>query len=392
MTTAALPSHDLRSLLEYRADCCLSLFLPTHRGGPGIQQDAIRLKNLLRDAADRLSERGLSRLAIDELLAPARGLLDERELQRDAADGLALFLAPDYFQARRVPLALEERIEIGREFEIRPLLPLLVGDGRFYLLALSQNANQLYEATRDSIRAVDTPGMPKSLAEALRFDDPERQLQFHTRTGAPRTGGRRSAMFHGQGVGVDDDESNLLRYCQQIDRALANALAEERAPLVVASVDHEQAMYREVSSYPFILARGIAGNPELKSPEELLREAWPIVEPELRRDVERARERFGDLSATALASTSVEEIVPAGAIGRVETLFVDRAAEVRGRFDEAAGRVERVGGNDDESLDLLDLAARRTLARGGVRYALEPVSEAAAARTNQSGRGPLDVD
>lgn len=44
-------------------------------------------------------------------------------------------------------------------------------------------------------------GIPKNLAEALEYDDPEKQLQFHTRT--PAGAQKRSAVFHGHGAGTE---------------------------------------------------------------------------------------------------------------------------------------------------------------------------------------------
>jgi hypothetical protein len=52
------------------------------------------------------------------------------------------------------------------------------------------------------------PGLedvPTSIAEALKYDDPEKNLQFHTGT-TGGGGGERSAMFHGQGAGNDEQE------------------------------------------------------------------------------------------------------------------------------------------------------------------------------------------
>jgi len=43
----------------------------------------------------------------------------------------------------------------------------------------------------------------------LKYDAPEKQLQFHTRT--PPAMGRRSAMFHGHGGGIDESKEDLRR-------------------------------------------------------------------------------------------------------------------------------------------------------------------------------------
>ena len=60
--------------------------------------------------------------------------------------------------------------------------------------------------------------MPKSLAEALQFDDPEQQLQYHT--GAPHGVGRQAAVYHGQGGAKETAKEDILEYFRQIDQGL----------------------------------------------------------------------------------------------------------------------------------------------------------------------------
>jgi hypothetical protein len=53
---------DLEALVERQAGPCVSIYQPTHRAGPDTrryaQQDPIRLKNLLREAGQRLATGG----------------------------------------------------------------------------------------------------------------------------------------------------------------------------------------------------------------------------------------------------------------------------------------------------------------------------------------------
>ncbi|MGC9335283.1 MAG: hypothetical protein ACP5JJ_14105, partial [Anaerolineae bacterium] len=48
----------------------VSIYMPTHRTGDEIQQDPIRLKNLLTEAEERLSAEGLRRPDIASILKP----------------------------------------------------------------------------------------------------------------------------------------------------------------------------------------------------------------------------------------------------------------------------------------------------------------------------------
>jgi hypothetical protein len=232
---------------------------------------------------------------------------------------------------------------------------MLAPDGRFYVLALSQNRVRLLEGTRRTVNEVDLEGVPQSLAEALRYDDPEPQLQFHTGTRAPGgRGGERPGVFHGQGVGHDDAKTDILRYFHQVDHGLRDWLGASQAPLVLAGVEYLHPLYREANSYPHLINGGIKGNPEDLRPEELQAQAWDIVRPIIVATREAAAERFRRLAGAAdpQASDDLKEIVPAAHYGRVETLFVLLGRKQWGTFEPASGevRLDSAPGPDREDL------------------------------------------
>lgn len=373
MTTRFLPRDELQDLLEHRGDRCVSVYLPTHRVGDDIKQDPIRLKNLLAEAEKRLTDAGLRNTEAQELLERARALIDDEEFWQHQREGLALFLTPDDFRTYSLPLSFDPLVTVGEWFEVKPLLPLLALGDRFYILALSANQARLLEATRHSVIEIDVPGMPRSQAEALSHDDRESELQFHTGTGAEVVRGTRSAIFHGQGTGTDTHKLDLFRYFQRIDRALADFLADENAPLVLAAVDYEQPLYREANHYPHLLSKAIDGNPEQIAAEELRDRAWKLVEPSFREAEREAKARLGELRGTGRAAEDLEQVVQAAYWGQIDTLFVERGQHVWGHFDADANRVQVSDKDEPEpgDYDLLDLAARRTLAKGGTVFALK---------------------
>ena len=214
---ALLTRGELRKLIEAHERPCVSLYIPTERAGRRTRENPIRFKNVVNAARDALEQSGLRTAEVEDLLAPARELIQDSDFWRHQADGLAAFAGPGRFFSYRLPLHVEELSVVGEHFHIKPLLPFFSRDGRFYVLALSQNAVRVLEGTHWSVRHLDVRGMPRDLAEALRFDVQERHLQFHTGTGAVRAGGTHAAVFHGQGVGTDDDKVRIREYFRQID-------------------------------------------------------------------------------------------------------------------------------------------------------------------------------
>ncbi len=247
--------EELKTLLGEQQGPCLSLFMPTFRTGTESQQNQIRLKNLLRGAEEKVLAAGLRPQEVKEFLEPALTLTTNVLFWRRQSDGLALFRSRDLFRTFTLPEVFDEALTVGERFHVRPLLPLLQEDRRFYILALSQKELRLLEGTRQNVREIEIESVPKSLAEALQYDESEKQVRF--RTGSPGGGGM--AMVSGHGGVAEDAKDNLLKYFRMIDRALHELIEDERAPLVLAGVDYLFPIYREVNTFPRLIEGGIAG-------------------------------------------------------------------------------------------------------------------------------------
>lgn len=365
-----LSRGELQTLMQRREGPCVSIYLPTHVAGLEIKQDPIRLKNLLNQTQTRLVDFGLRAPEARALLEPGFELLPQSEYWSHQSQGLAIFLSPDEFYSYRLPIEFPELALVAACFQLKPLFPLFIGDGRFYLLALAQGGLRLFQGSRHHIAQIELASLPKDLADALRYDEQVAQLQFHTR--APQHGGERDAVFHGQGVGIDDSKDRILRYFQQTDRALQEILHNERAPLVLAGVEYLLPLYDEANSYPHLIAGGVAGNPEGLRPEQLHAQAWRIVEPQFARAEDEARSRYREAAGTGLTTNQLQDVVPAANEGRVDTLFVALGVQRWGRFDVDTRELELHLDPYPQNEDLLNYAAVETYRNGGTVYAVAP--------------------
>jgi hypothetical protein len=364
--------------------------MPTHRAGQEIQQDPIRLKNLLTEAEERLLAAGLRRSEVEERLAPARALVQNVDFWQHQAEGLAILIGRDLFRTYRLPrLSTDESaseltpefgplVFVGERFHVKPLLPVLSGGGHFYLLALSLGQVRLYEGARWDIEEVDLAEGPESLQEALRYDDPERQLQFHTSTREPGGVGQRPATFHGQGI-EDDEKENILRFFHRLDAALQPALADGE-PLLLAGVEYLLPLYREANSYAHLVEEAVEVDPEALGSQELHERAWRILEPRFAAGQREAAARYEALAGAGSerASDALEQVVPAAYRARVDALFLAAGMQRWGAFDADANTVHVRGGEAPGAKgapgeeDLLDFAAIHTLLNGGDVYLVAP--------------------
>jgi hypothetical protein len=366
---------DLEGLARKKDGWHVSIFLPTHRAGAEIEEDRIRLRNLLVQAEKELVVAGERTSSARELLQPASSLLQDYQFWRYLSEGLAIFVSREFFRRYRLPQRFTPLAVVAERFHIKPLMPLLSGDGQFYVLALSQQQVRLLQGTRYSVDEVSLDDVPQGLPEALKFNDPERQLQFHTGTRYPGAIGDRPAQFHGQGVGQGtDSKTDILRYFHQVDEGLRGLLAGERAPMVLAGVDYLLPLYRQASNYPRLVGEGLAGNPDELSAQELHKKAWHVVRPIFLQEKEEEVATYQALACAGRdrASADLAEVVPAAHFGRVGVLFVALGIQKWGSFDRQTNAVEVHAQQEPGDEDLLDLAAVQTLLCGGTIYAVDP--------------------
>ena len=271
------PFHSKTSTIinHRRIGPCISLYSETQRGKhPG---NRIGWRHRLEDAADQLEDLERSPTEIAKLLGPGYELLDDEGFWEQASDGIAGFMAPNFFKVFRLPLELPNLTVVGNHFHVKPLLPWVLGDGRFYILALGRNEVRLLEGSTHAFHSLHPGCMPTHM------DEVGEGSTLHTYPGSASQ--MMTAVFRGHGVGIDDRKDDLLLYFQKVARALRPILGNERVPLVLASIAYLVPIFQEATDYSFVHSEALLGNPDQLSDEaharprfnpdrSILRTAW----------------------------------------------------------------------------------------------------------------------
>lgn len=358
-----LTTKEMQQLVREESDLGVTLMLPTHPQGS--EEDRIKLKNLLTKTQENLEATGMRSANARDFLNPIRRFLDDTLFWKHQSQGLAFFLSDKGLRHYRLPMTFTEIVTIGKHFHVKPLLPLVTGNGRFFVLAISQNQIRLLQGTAFSVEEIDVKGAPKNLAEALKFDEKYEPLNYHTR---PTSGGGWGAIFSGQGVGIDDAKDDLLRYFQMVDRGLHDLLREEHAPLILASVEYLQPIYQQANKYAHLLKEGITGSPDRLSNKELHQRAWQLVEPLFNKAKTQALAQYNQVAGTGRTTHDLERTLQCAYEGSLETLFIAQDRECWGNFDAEAEMVTLLDTFAPGAEDLLNLSALHTLRHGGSVY------------------------
>lgn len=358
-----IPNHDFFMLMKSSDAHCVSVYIPTSPDGNTVKngQQQLVLKNRLKVLRSDLREYGLEEQQAREYLEPIEQLIEDHSFWRHQSEGLALFLNSRGLVAYQLPLQPEEFAYVSDHFYLLPLMPLLTGNGTFYILALNQQEVKLFEANRYSLTEQDISDLaPEKLEDAVGSDFHQKSLQF--RTGQ---GGEAGAIFHGHGSAKDVRGREVEKFIRAVDKGLMQFLRDKSEPLLLACDDQYYPVYKKITDYPYLFNRHIRSNPGDAKPEELHEKAWMLIEEYFQTEKKEKIKETQDLSATGKTSPDLDEIIIAAIDGRIDTLFVRKGNDRFGLYDMVNRSLIIDREMKPYHASLYNMAAVHTLLAGG---------------------------
>jgi hypothetical protein len=364
----------------------VSLYLPADHLGIRTDADRIRLRNLAKQARERLITDGVAQAQADSLLAAALDLAADDSAWPGGPHALAHFSDAQGAETLWLDTTMPELAVMGDRFYLRPLYCALHDEPPVWALAIDSNRTRLFRLDRTSVEEVELPaGTPISMADETRYDQGEESLQYHTIPGATPQGvtGPGAAMFHGHGGAKDADKVQRERFMQELGRGVTERIgAESSEPLVLMGVDYLIEDFRATSAYAHVVPEQVQGATDYLSPADVQRAVLSALAPRFVRLRQADVNEYLALAGTGRISSDAGEIVAAAAAGRVKTLMIDDGEGPWGYFDRSDFTVTHLcparprylrdtpaapeGADALEcGWDLIDLAAAETLRHGG---------------------------
>jgi peptide chain release factor subunit 1 len=347
----------LRELAGFRAEkgCAISVYVDLDPSvSPTAGDAAARINSLLTEgtqraeAANELTHEQREALRSD--LGRIREFFDA-DFDRDGARGVAVFSAglDNVWRTLRLTEAVADRIAIGREFYLAPLVPFVSrGDGALVAVVGRERGN-VYMLRGGRLEEV-----------ADQFDEqPGRHMQ----------GGWSQARYQRHIEALVHE--HLKDVAEQLDRRVRR---QQSPRIVVVAGEETRAELDDVFSNEVKGAIVGWGQAEAHAtPADLLEVARPILEEWYARQEHEAAERWREESGRGgRASAGWAETLEAASDGRVELLLfhegTDRVAwqcPKCGRVSADGGACPLDGTRMEERDDGLNLAVHQTLAHGG---------------------------
>jgi len=361
-------ASDVRRLLDHREQPCVSVYMTTDAFRSGGQADRTRLRQLLRQAAQKLGQRH-PRRDVERLLLPLAERVTAAWPPRGR--GIALLASPTMSLGLELPVPVPDVAVVASTFHTKPLVSYLDRNRHFYLLTLSERVVRLLEGTAEQLTDVTAAAIPEPLRSA---SEPDRG-RAEPYAGVHGAAGGRAMARRGQDEPLQARKARLRRWFSAVERAVVSHMRETEAPLVLAGVRTHQALFRSLSGYAWILERGLDGNVDRLTERELHERAWPILLEEQAELEREAATHYRTSRAAGRATDVLTEAILAAGSGRVRLLLHQEGSHLWGRMDPDTGAfVLRAGAADTRpgDSDLIDDLCELTLARGGHVLEMSP--------------------
>lgn len=368
---AVFTKNDFKELAEIKKETCISIYIPTHRGGQEVldDKDRIKFKTQYQEVEKYLEKNGKKPREIEALLKHAKELEKDDKFWRHQSDGLAFFSTEGFSKHYTLPVRFEASHYVGKRFHLRSLTPLLNENNLFYILNISRSNAQLFEAKERSIAELNLKDYgPTSIEEVSRLDNPQDQIQQHS-----GGGNTERAMTHGHGEGKDISHRLLKNFVSRLDDAIMEILSDcSKKPLVLAGVDDMIGHYREASNYPNIYEKTIRGNHDRTDMTTLHEKTVKILQPYFEEVKNEQKKNFKALQGTGKAESNVANVVKSSVEGMVDHLFIANKKEVWGNYLKDKHEVSTSESKKDGEEELLNYAAIQTILKGGNVYLVDP--------------------
>lgn len=224
---------QIARLAAERSTACVTISLNTHRTHPDNLKDGIELKNLCKDAENRLLGE-FDKKSIQSLLQRLQELPEKVDVNRNL-DSLHVFLSNETQELVRSPFRTpESRVQINDNFAVRPLIKAFTRTNSYLIMVLGQSGVHLYEAENDAIQA-----------EVQNGDFPIGENPYYLTDKEKKSDAKK----------VDDQ---VREYLNIVDKALVRAHLDTGLDCVVVCTQDNYDRLRQVADKPSVYLGHVA--------------------------------------------------------------------------------------------------------------------------------------
>lgn len=289
--------EQLQKLETEKNTPCVTISLNTYRTHPDNSQDQIVLKNLIKEAEERIiNEYGKRPVA--QLLEKIKTVSEEIDVNYNL-DSLHIFLSNDTQEIVKSSWKTNKNgVHISDRFAIRSLIKNYNRSENYLVMLLSQSGVQLFEAVNEDI------------VEEVRNDDFPFSENRHYNTHSDKG----SDSKH-----LDD----LVReFLNKVDKALIKVHNETEMKCVVIATEDNYSRLQQVADKPSIYLGFDNINYNNVETHHISKQSWKLVKEQQKQRRTETISEMHEAVAQGKVLTDLQEIYQASIDGRGELLIV----------------------------------------------------------------------
>ncbi|NBE56739.1 baeRF3 domain-containing protein [Streptomyces boluensis] len=339
----ALTPAVLAGLRKPRPYPAVSVVLPTHRRQPDNAQDALRLDNLVAEAARQLeADPAVTRARAEDVLGRLRSAVVELD-PGQAREGLVLFAAPGEQQTWVLCRDVPERVVLGDTFLTRNLVAADAALRPYRVLTVAADRVALWDGQGDDLTAHDDHGFPRT--RSLEDPDVERKEQVGDIPSAYR-------------------DERTRQFFREAGTALAELAAAEARPLYVIGEPAALTLLAEVGSAVRAGVQIPHGGLGHASATAVAQAVAPARAETAERAAAAAHDKLDAARGHKTYAAGLDEVWHAATSGRVELLVVEEHFRASVRVGEDHLTPSEPG-DLDAVHDIVDDVVESVLETGG---------------------------
>ncbi len=275
----------------------MTILLNTHRTSPDNEKDAIVLKNLVKEAEERLlatEDKRKARKLIERLNDLVSGIKHTYNIE-----SLALFVNEDVAEYMRLPVAVQNRVIIDETFATRDLIRAIHLETNYYILVLSQQKARLIEAFNDKVVREISGNFPlENEQQSTEREDLSISSKYTRR---------------------------LAEFFNRVDKEVHRIWKDDPLPVLIGTDTSNHQEYLNVADNKGIYLDVPPTNFQENDPSHAIASsAWELLEGKVRKRNQSRRDELKKAVGQNKFLSDVNEIWRSIKQGRVQTLFVEK--------------------------------------------------------------------
>lgn len=327
-------------------------------------KDRIQFENLISEAKNRISDSNFEEKSA--LLKQLDTVANNQDSLIKFIGGLVLYITPEDFYFYHLGISVADGVYIGKSPYI---LPVAANDQytlTYHLLVLNRESMRLFEGSGTKLTEQDLSEYeeaPVDLETALGTEKEGGNLNFGTySSGAAQAG--TNQFFHGHQETSQEKDIDRERYFRIVDSFVYDNFSNEsKYPLIVYSVEENQAVFKEISSNKYLSDTTITGSAAGMGTQDIQDSVSEMITKLNDTERDELLNKLKETSPDNRIENIPDDLTSASLQGRIDNLYLQKGFEIPGTITDE-GRYD----SDNDENNFIHLLVRNVLNANGNIY------------------------